>query len=295
MEISAKDKKLLVYLLAIVIIAGAYFFGARPLLDKQMKYADEVEQLRQQVDHYNEIYTNSAEYENRIAEAQVTYNETVNKFFGGLNQDNTIMMIKDLEDASDVWIARVSFQDGTVVFGGENIAEEDIGEESADTTDEGTEPTASTVISGLRQDLNIDYAAKYNDFKRFIEYVQNYDERLFITSINASYGVDTGLVGGSIVLSQFAVTGTDKEYEAPDLSNVHIGNDMIFKSGSSLLAPVQESNIEMETVDNAELEENSVENSDAEENQGQENDSIDNTEVVELEDTDNPGRRRPAS
>lgn len=233
MQLSAKDKKLLVYLLAVGLIAGSYFFIARPLLDKQSTMSIEIDSLRTKVNHYSEIYNNKGEYESRVADAQTKYNETVNKFFGGLNQDNTIMLIDDLEKSSDVWIARLSFQDESVVFGGDGASEaaetiegEEVSEQLAEENS-----TESSLIKGYRQDLNIDYSAKYDNFKRFIEYIQNYDERLFITSINASYAVDSGLVGGSIVLSQFAVTGTDKEYTAPDLSNIMLGNDCIFKTG----------------------------------------------------------------
>lgn len=251
MEISARDKKLLVYLLAISIIAGAYFFVAKPLLDKQAALTTEINELQQRVTHYTDIYNNMESYEGKIAEAQTKYNETCNKLFGGLNQDNTIMMVKDLEDTTDVWIARLSFNEEEVVFG-EAAAESEAIDAAADGTGDvaATDATDGTAaeggeaeaagpasIQGVRQDLNIDYAASYDNFKRFIEYIENYDERLFISSINASYSVDSGLVGGSIVLSQYAILGTDKEYNAPEINNVQLGNDTIFKTGTTLLAP----------------------------------------------------------
>ena len=252
MEISARDKKLLVYLLAISIIAGAYFFVAKPLLDKQAALTDEISELQQRVTHYTEIYNNMESYEGKIAEAQTKYSETCNKLFGGLNQDNTIMMVKDLEDTTDVWIARLSFNEEEVVFGEAAAEGEAVDEASADGTGDvaATDATDGTAaeggeaeaagpasIQGVRQDLNIDYAASYDNFKRFIEYIENYDERLFISSINATYSVDSGLVGGSIVLSQYAILGTDKEYKAPEINNVQLGNDTIFKTGTTLLAP----------------------------------------------------------
>ena len=251
MEISARDKKLLVYLLAISIIAGAYFFVAKPLLDKQAAMTTEINELQQRVTHYTDIYNNMESYESKIAEAQTKYNETCNKLFGGLNQDNTIMMVKDLEDTTDVWIARLSFNEEEVVFG-EAAAEGEAVDEAADGTGDvaATDATDGTAaeggeaeaagpasIQGVRQDLNIDYAASYDNFKRFIEYIENYDERLFISSINASYSVDSGLVGGSMVLSQYAILGTDKEYKAPEINNVTLGTDTIFKTGTTLLAP----------------------------------------------------------
>ena len=307
MEISARDKKLLVYLIAVSIIAGSYFFVAKPLLDKQAKLNEEISELQQKVTHYTEIYNNMDNYESQIAEAQTKYNETCNKLFGGLNQDNTIMMVKDLENTTDVWIARLSFTEENVVFG----------EEIADATAEGTETTegaetaegaeaasadgseaAPASMQGVRQDLNIDYAASYDNFKRFIEYIENHDERLFISSINATYSVDSGLVGGSMVLSQYAILGTDKEYKAPEISNVQLGTDTIFKTGTTLLAPdsdeitestTQPESSEGESEDNSESEGENIVQSDTNESESG------NAEISQYEDTENPGRRKPVS
>ena len=301
MEISARDKKLLVYLIAISIIAGSYFFVAKPLLDKQAKLNEEISELQQKVTHYTEIYNNMDNYESQIAEAQTKYNETCNKLFGGLNQDNTIMMVKDLENATDVWIARLSFTEEDVVFG-EGIA--DANAEGTETTegaeaaaDDGSE-AAPASMQGVRQDLNIDYAASYDNFKRFIEYIENHDERLFISSINATYSVDSGLVGGSMVLSQYAILGTDKEYKAPEISNVQLGTDTIFKTGTTLLAPdsdeitestTQPESSEGESEDNSESEGENIVQSDTNESESG------NAEISQYEDTENPGRRKPVS
>ena len=308
MEISARDKKLLVYLLAISIIAGAYFFVAKPLLDKQEALTTEINELQQRVTHYTDIYNNMESYESKIAEAQTKYNETCNKLFGGLNQDNTIMMVKDLEDTTDVWIARLSFQEEEVVFGeaaAEGEAADGTGDVAATDATDGTaaeggeaEAAGPASIQGVRQDLNIDYAASYDNFKRFIEYIQNYDERLFISSINATYSVDSGLVGGSIVLSQYAILGTDKEYNAPEISNVQLGTDTIFKTGTTLLAPdsdeitestTQPESSEGESEDNSESEGENIVQSDTNESESG------NADISQYEDTGNPGRRKPVS
>lgn len=281
MEISARDKKLLVYLIAVSIIAGSYFFVAKPLLDKQAKLNEEISELQQKVTHYTEIYNNMDNYESQIAEAQTKYNETCNKLFGGLNQDNTIMMVKDLENATDVWIARLSFTEEDVVFGEEiadanaesDVAADATGEVAtndateAATADGGEAAPAS--MQGVRQDLNIDYAASYDNFKRFIEYIENHDERLFISSINATYSVDSGLVGGSMVLSQYAILGTDKEYKAPEINNVTLGTDTIFKTGTTLLAPDSEEGLTSQTLSNENTNEDEDMNSSEDESENE--------------------------
>ena len=295
MEISARDKKLLVYLIAISIIAGSYFFVAKPLLDKQAILNEEISELQQKVTHYTDIYNNMDNYESQIAEAQTKYNETCNKLFGGLNQDNTIMMVKDLENATDVWIARLSFTEEDVVFGEEiadanaegDVAADATGEVATNdateaATDDGGE-AAPASIQGVRQDLNIDYAASYDNFKRFIEYIENHDERLFISSINATYSVDSGLVGGSMVLSQYAILGTDKEYKAPEINNVTLGTDTIFKTGTTLLAPDSEEGLTSQTLSdentNEAESENSTENESDNEAESESNNNSGNNEA----------------
>lgn len=294
MEISARDKKLLVYLIAISIIAGSYFFVAKPLLDKQAKLNEEIRELQQKVTHYTDIYNNMDNYESQIAEAQTKYNETCNKLFGGLNQDNTIMMVKDLENATDVWIARLSFTEEDVVFGEENdeAAEGDV---AADATGEVATNDAAEVatadgseaapasMQGVRQDLNIDYAASYDNFKRFIEYIENHDERLFISSINATYSVDSGLVGGSMVLSQYAILGTDKEYKAPEINNVTLGTDTIFKTGTTLLAPDSEEGLTSQTLSDENTNEAESENSTENESENESESESDNESENESE------------
>ena len=299
MEISARDKKLLVYLLAISIIAGAYFFVAKPLLDKQAILNEEISELQQKVTHYTDIYNNMDNYESQIAEAQTKYNETCNKLFGGLNQDNTIMMVKDLENATDVWIARLSFTEEDVVFG-EEIA--DATAEGSETTEgaetaEGAEAAAAdgseaapASMQGVRQDLNIDYAASYDNFKRFIEYIENHDERLFISSINATYSVDSGLVGGSMVLSQYAILGTDKEYKAPEINNVTLGTDTIFKTGTTLLAPDSEEGLTSQTLSNENTNEDEDMNSSEDES---DNESENESESESDNESENESENKP--
>lgn len=291
MEISARDKKLLVYLIAVSIIAGSYFFVAKPLLDKQAKLNEEISELQQKVTHYTEIYNNMDNYESQIAEAQTKYNETCNKLFGGLNQDNTIMMVKDLENATDVWIARLSFTEEDVVFGEEIAdanAESDVAEDATGevATNDATETAvadgseaAPASMQGVRQDLNIDYAASYDNFKRFIEYIENHDERLFISSINATYSVDSGLVGGSMVLSQYAILGTDKEYKAPEINNVTLGTDTIFKTGTTLLAPDSEEGLTSQTLSDENTNEAESENSTEDEAESESKNNSGNNEA----------------
>lgn len=297
MNISNKDKKLLVYLLALAVVAGSYFFAAKPLLDKQANLTNEISNLQAQVNHCNEIYNNKENYELQTAEAQREYLEIANKFFGGLDQENVIMMLKSLEDSTSVWISRVSFSEAEMMMGSEGEMTEATEESSQETTEGSSEDIA---LTGLRQDLNIDYSARYEDYKKFIEYVQNYDKRLYISSMSTSYSVDTNKVSGSIVLSQYAIKGIDENYKQPDVQ-VQTGVDNIFSTlNSTPLAPAAEIQSIEKSDDVNQTENQEAEASDEENNNEQNSDEGDSSkeeqEQNELEDDpNNSGRRKPGA
>lgn len=295
MNMSNRDKKLLVYLIAVGLLAVVYFFVAKPKMDENEQLQTEIESLKTQVNYYNEIYINRAEYEDKIAKAQVEYNESLNKFFGGLNQENTLMNVKGIEDATNTWISRVSFQEAQTMIGGGSgeVIPEDGSEQSTENSDASV---ASGSLTGLKQDLNIDFSCKYADFKRFIEYMQNYDQRLFVTSISATYSVDSDLVTGSIVLSQYAVTGAGKEYSAPDLSNIQTGVDNIFTTLREPTEELFEDGTISEVIEPSENDmTGEVENPDGTDSENEDNGSDgESNEEDESSDSQEPAEEAPA-
>lgn len=238
MEVSARDKKLLVYLLAVAIIAIAYYLGARPFLDKVENLATESEQLQSEVNNLLSIYNNQESYTTRIAEEQVRFNEALQKFPSKLTQESTLMMVDDIERNTGTWISRINFTEEQLVAGNGNSDSDDIVAEAQEVTNQeySTGDLGESVdnaisasnLSSVQQNLTLDYSCSYDNFKRFIQYISNYKDRLFISNINAAYSADTNEISGSLILTQYAVYGTGKEYVEPELSDVNLGTDNIF-------------------------------------------------------------------
>lgn len=300
MKISNRDKKLLVYLLAICIVAATYFFVASPLLEKQEALTNEITNLQIQVNHCTEIYNNRENYQTRTAEAQREYNEIANKFFGGLDQENVIMMVKGLEESTGTWISRISFSEVEMMTGSDGEMTE-VSDEVATDIENSSDDVA---LTGLRQDLNIDYSAKYEDFKKFVEYVQNYDKRLYISSMSASYVADANKVTGSIVLSQYAINGIDKDYKRPDVS-IGTGVDNIFStlnstSSSDNALTMQTLEKSGEEVNREDTNSEEIATDDTSEDTAEgvsEPEGLDGeaSESEGIDDSDNSGRRRPGA
>lgn len=291
MEISNKDKKLLVYMLAISIIAGVYFFFARPLMDKQDALNTEVEQLKASVNHYSEIYSRQGEYEQQIADAQARYDMEIASFGNNLAQENTIMMLKEIEQNTGVWITKVSFQDPEVMSGGtsENPAEDGVEETSTD---------SSYIVR--KQALNIDYSIDYSKLKHFLEYINDYDRQLYISSINMGYSVESNIVSGTLTLNQYEMNESGEEPEKPDLSGITVGKDNIF---SNYKFSDADNELTIGTLENDDFDSDNSEDGEAAVEDGEASDSGDDaesgTDSVETEpsesDENPPASKKPAS
>ena len=287
MEISARDKKLLVYLLAFAIIAAAYYFGARVFLDKQAINQDKVVALQSELNSLKAIYDSRDNYAMRINEEEAKIEEAKNKFPADLTQEKTLVMIQDIEDNTGAWISRISFTEEEIFSGSDEITSDEIIEES--TSEDGTEVTSNVGgeissedgtlnvndIKNVKQDLSLDYYCNYDNFKRFIDYINNYDSRLFIAGINATYSPDTNEVSGSLTLSQYALYGAGKEVEAPDFSGISTGTDNIFTTlngttGNTVEIQTLERTEDSENVGDTNNTEESLSNTESEdENEGQ--------------------------
>ena len=77
---SDRDKKLLVYLGALIIVAAAYFLVGRPFLDKIDQQSAEKTQLTQELNEKRKAFENKEMYEQGIIEATDKINAIIEEF-----------------------------------------------------------------------------------------------------------------------------------------------------------------------------------------------------------------------
>ena len=84
-------------------------------------------------------------------------------------------------------------------------------------------------VSLLQETLTTSYECDYEQLKKLVDFVNTYPERMNIENITMSYDSTTGGLKGNLVLNLYAVTGTGKEYVAPDISGLSMGVGNIFE------------------------------------------------------------------
>ena len=220
-KISEKDKKLLMVLLAFGILACAYFFGNQKLTALTDKYQQETTILKVK---QKDLVDKNKDREKYIKDTETfknTSNVIFSNFSSGTSQDASLDFLNKIEMITGTWIKSTTLSDTSQIytFGSVN---------STNPSSSGVK-VYSTDMAGFKTTLTLTYEAKYSQWKSLINFVNNYYSKNSIESIAMSFNEVTGLVSGTMTLSTYAITGSQRPFVAPKF-NGQIGTDNIFNS-----------------------------------------------------------------
>ena len=257
---STRDKKLLIYLGALIILAAAYFLVGRPFLDKIDQLSGEKGYLEDTLRQKREAFERQDEFRAGIESAQEQMQAIIDKFPEDNTDEKSIMFIYNAETEIPIWVARLKFAEETqnAVSEGTDQSASDIegqqleqnvaaaeGEEAAGAGEEGGGRPADGYQSVMNDliyrdtELGIEFASGYEEFKKFLEHIRDYEDRLVIKDIEVTYDNLTGLVRGSMVLSQYALLGPGRELPKVESGINRLGTENVFiakEHGDSMLA-----------------------------------------------------------
>lgn len=249
---SDRDKKLLVYLGALIIVAAAYFLVGRPFLDKIDQQSAEKTQLQSELNQKRQAFENKEMYQQGIVEATDKINAIIDEFPEDNSDEKSIMFASHAEADIPIWFSQMRFAEETrsMINGEETQSASDVeqqqleenvaaaeGEESSggrgdEAAATGTAETGGSAGVGdlmyRNTELGLTFETQYDGFKNLLAYVRDYEDRIVIKEIDVSYDKIGGLVSGSMVLSQYAILSAERELPdiVTDVDN--IGTENIF-------------------------------------------------------------------
>lgn len=232
---SERDKKLLIYLGALIILAAAYFLVGRPFLDKYDALSTENMQLQSELSRKQSAYNDKETIENGIKDANARIQEIMDEFPENNSDEKAIMFTAHAETDIPMWFTQVKFAEETkMMINGEEVeSASDVeaantqaavdaaeGESSGDSVNSGAENVGeaassggATGINGLMwrdTELGLTFQTQYEGFKKYLAYIRDYDDRIVIKELDVNYTAESDMVGGNMVLSQYAVLGDDR-------------------------------------------------------------------------------------
>lgn len=221
LKVSERDKKLLIVVMAILIMALAYFFGYSNLSAQVDELSTKKTSLETTKRDLKEKNDNKQKYINDTDKLSKACTVLIDKYDSTTSQPNAIEFFNKTEDVTGVWVKSLSLSPATVLYKFGQIASSNVN---------GTSSYSSNLV-GYKSSINISYEGDYSQWKNFVKYINTYASKSTIDSLTATYNDSTGVVSGTASISLYAIQGGDRKATEPKF-DVKTGTDNIF-SGSN--------------------------------------------------------------
>lgn len=221
LKVSERDKKLLIVVMAVLIMALAYFFGYSNLSAQVDELSTKKTSLETTKRDLKEKNNNKQKYINDTDKLSKACTVLIDKYDSTTSQPNAIEFFNKTEDVTGVWVKSLSLSPATVLYKFGQIASSNIN---------GTSSYSSNLV-GYKSSINISYEGDYSQWKNFVKYINTYASKSTIDSLTATYNDSTGVVSGTASISLYAIQGGDRKATEPKF-DVKTGTDNIF-SGSN--------------------------------------------------------------
>lgn len=221
LKISERDKKLLIVVMAVLIMALAYFFGYSNLSAQVDELSTKKTSLETTKRDLKEKNDNKQKYINDTDKLSKACTVLIDKYDSTTSQPNAIEFFNKTEDVTGVWVKSLSLSPATVLYKFGQIASSNVN---------GTSSYSSNLV-GYKSSINISYEGDYSQWKDFVKYINTYASKSTIDSLTATYNDSTGVVSGTASISLYAIQGGDRKATEPKF-DVKTGTDNIF-SGSN--------------------------------------------------------------
>lgn len=212
MKLSNRDKKLLLILGIILVVAVPLLFPFRSLLEKGNEFNTKLLDSINRKSKLEELKVNEQSYLDSIAEMKELEGKIIDEFDEGLNQENIIMFAHNSEIKYPFYITDMAFSDTTETV----LREEQV-------VDGETEAGLKFVARQTAVGFNIAYA----NLKAFLSDIINHEDHMGFAKLELEYEDGTGILVGIYTLNQYAFI-SDRPYEDAGIPALERGTDSLF-------------------------------------------------------------------
>ena len=261
-----KDKKVLMILGALVILALAWFLGYQKFNEQRETVATENDQLAMEVSQLRAKVSKKAQVEADTEKKNARTEQVLLAYPSELRTQDAINRFDQLEKkvkgltitTENFTMNQIFFQDGAALEqvvaqnaddaqskdanGGNSTASGNNAQNSTNNTAnaatnetaaadnaQNAQPTDTGNYTGYRSDVGITFATDYKSLKSVLNFINNYSERMNVSNVNISSDEGSKALQCTMTVQMFSVGGQAKEYKDLTLSSVPLRKDNIFQ------------------------------------------------------------------
>lgn len=219
MKLTEKDKNLLLILVVVAAFCLPLVLLVQPAMNKCEALTREISELQSRKSYLDQIVAAGSTYQEEAESIAVKKEELMNRFPADIPQEASLLFMDNTEKKLPISLYQVGFGEDVAMQMTSAPTQEAIDQVEADTGDvtddsvyaDTTSQTAVTSgLTGISTSTDFLYTAGYEEFKEFLDYIENYNDRMVITSLTASYAMDMNQVNGNFTLIQYALKGEDR-------------------------------------------------------------------------------------
>lgn len=245
MKVKKSEIQLLIAVIGVLIAVCTYFLVYSSFNEKSDALEAQNVTLSSQVATLEILDQRKADYIEATEKMQSYITNFENRFPADILPEDSIMMVKTLEDYTRTGVANIAFgaesevayapAADTAAAATDATAATDTTatDAAATTTTASTSPvsTDGTVYADTHMyevPLSISISCTYDDFKGLVRYIYNQQERESIQGVSISYNETDGMLTGNMTMNTYYLLGTDKVYSSPYIPDMQMGVDTIF-------------------------------------------------------------------
>lgn len=223
MKVKKSEIQLLIAVIGVLIAVCTYFLVYSKFNEKSDALEAENATLSSQVATLEILDQRKADYIEATEKMQSYITNFENRFPADILPEDSIMMVKTLEDYTRTEVANIAFgSEAEVVY----TPAADAATTAASPVS--TDGTAYADTHMYEVPLSISISCTYDDFKGLVRYIYNQQERESIQGVSISYNETDGMLTGNMTMNTYYLLGTDKVYSSPYIPDMQMGVDTIF-------------------------------------------------------------------
>lgn len=229
-DISMKEKKLILILLAFVLLFVAYQFGYVVLTDRATANSQEITDLEDRVASLELMNINKLMYTDGITDCNDKMEAIRVEFIKEETPESSIMFIRNMEKNLGIEVYELNLFDKALIsnltldqsqVNTEN-PEESTGDTSTDSSGD------QFVQTGFNYAVDMKFKCSYEELKKMITYINEYQYMRAIQSISVVFDGDTGELIGELTMNIYTLEEATNEYEEPNTGITNFGTENIF-------------------------------------------------------------------
>jgi Tfp pilus assembly protein PilO len=220
------DKKTFtgVAVVGLVVLVALYMLVFQKYSDKTSALQRSNTTLRAEVTSIKQYYDNRETYRQNTEEIRTAMNELVAQYPADAREEDVLMMGVDMQSVSGIEYDEINIDTAEVLY---SIPQEDV-------TAAGVEEL-NQAIDFVERKATYSGELNYTDLRSCIQQIYSYPSRIAINNValtkkeTTTDDVVTSFLTGNIDVSFYSMTGTGREYEAPDMAEYTSGTSNPFQ------------------------------------------------------------------